>query len=139
MRHGITLVEVLVTTALLGAVTAVAVPRFSELRDRLAVHAAATDVVSALSTARATAFARWRLTSVTFDAAAASLTLFTGADTLARRPLRELYGVAVAVTRDSVTYAPNAMGYGASNARIVLTRGAAADTVTVSRLGRVRR
>jgi hypothetical protein len=33
----------------------------------------------------------------------------------------------------------NGMGYGAANTRAIVTRGIAAETVTVSRLGRVRR
>jgi hypothetical protein len=31
------------------------------------------------------------------------------------------------------------MGFGAANTQIIVSRGAAADTVTVSRLGRARR
>jgi len=38
-----------------------------------------------------------------------------------------------------MAYAPNGLGYGASNLTVVLRRGSAAETIFVSRLGRVRR
>ena len=43
----------------------------------------------------------------------------------------------IAVTRDSITYAPTGLGYGAANTRIIVARGRWADTITTSRLGRV--
>jgi len=38
-----------------------------------------------------------------------------------------------------MAYAPNGLGYGASNLTLVLRRGERAETLVVSRLGRVRR
>ena len=49
------------------------------------------------------------------------------------------HGVTLSATRDSMAYAPNGLGYGASNLSIIVRRGAVTDTVVVSRLGRVRR
>jgi hypothetical protein len=46
--------------------------------------------------------------------------------------------VALEATRDSLAYGPDGLGVGAANLRLVLRRGAAADTLSVSRLGRVR-
>ena len=69
----------------------------------------------------------------------AAVTVFAGPDTIERRPLGTVHGVRLTVTRDSIAYAANGMGYGAANTRVILSRGAAAETVTVSRLGRVRR
>jgi hypothetical protein len=46
--------------------------------------------------------------------------------------------VAVASSRDTVTYGASGRGYGAANSTIVLSRGAAAETVFVARLGRAR-
>jgi hypothetical protein len=43
------------------------------------------------------------------------------------------------VTRDSIAFYPSGLGYGAANTRLIVSRGAAAETVTVSRAGRVRR
>jgi hypothetical protein len=49
-----------------------------------------------------------------------------------------LYGVRLEPSRDSMAYAPSGLGWGGANLRVVVRRGAAADTVVVSRLGRVR-
>jgi len=38
-----------------------------------------------------------------------------------------------------MAYAASGLGYGASNLRVIVRRGASADTITVSRLGRVKR
>jgi hypothetical protein len=38
-----------------------------------------------------------------------------------------------------VAYSATGLGFGASNASLVVSRGAAADTVSISRTGRVRR
>lgn len=139
MRKGFSLVELLVTIGLMSITSVIALPRFTAMRDRLAVHAAGTDVLSALHSARQHAWERARRSAVTFDTIARTVTVLSYRDTLERRPLQQLYGVRLNVTRDSVAYAPNAMGYGAANTRIIVARGAAAETLTVSRLGRVRR
>jgi hypothetical protein len=67
------------------------------------------------------------------------VTVRAGADTILRRRLGAVHGVTLSATRDSMAYAPSGMGYGAGNLRLVLRRRAAAETVFVSRLGRVRR
>jgi hypothetical protein len=61
-----------------------------------------------------------------------------GADTLRRLHLRARHGVRLSASRDTMAYAPPGVGHGAANLRVILTRGRAADTVVVSRLGRVR-
>lgn len=138
MHPGFTLSQIIVTITVLTLLTSVAVPRFIRYRDRLSVHAATMDVVSALSRARSVAFQRSTRTAATFDAASTTLAVHSYGDTLEVRPLGVLYGVSLGVSRDSVTYAANAMGFGVSNTRIIVSRGAIAETVTVSRLGRVK-
>ena len=73
------------------------------------------------------------------DSASASLVGRSYADTVAHRMLASSHGVSLTVSRDSMAYAPNGLGYGASNLTVILRRGAAAETIFVSRLGRVRR
>jgi len=139
VRRGTTLIELSVVLALFGIVAGIAVPRFADYRDQIEVDAATNATVSLLSTARHAAVRRNAITAVSFDSMSAVITVFAGRDTLERRPLFALHGVRLGVTRDSIAYAANGMGYGAANTRVILSRGVHADTVTVSRLGRVRR
>ena len=55
-----------------------------------------------------------------------------------RSDLRDAHGVRLGATRLELRYTPNGLGYGASNTRLTIGRGRSADTVIVSRLGRVR-
>ena len=139
MRRGFTLAELVAVLAVIGLMTGMAIPRFVSLRDGIAARAAATSTVALLATARHAAIRRAVVTAVSFDTVNASITVFAGPDTLERRPLGAVHGVRLTVTRDSIAYAANGMGYGAANTRAIIRRGAAAETVTVSRLGRVRR
>jgi Tfp pilus assembly protein PilE len=138
MRPGFTLINVIGTVTVLALLTGVSTPRLLRYRDRLNVHAATMDIVSALARSRSVAFERSTRAATTFDAPSATLAVHSYGDTLEVRPLGALYGVSLAVSRDSVTYAANAMGFGVSNTRIIASRGAVAETVTVSRLGRVK-
>lgn len=134
-----TLLELATAVTIAGIVLSTAVPRYTHLRDRLAVDGATSALTSALADARHLA-ARWnRRTALSIDTSTATLILHAGVDTLDRVPLASLFRVSLTTTRDSVAYYPSGLGYGASNTTLVVRRGAAAETVTVSRIGRVRR
>lgn len=139
MRHGTTLLEVTAVLAILGIMASMSIPRFAGYRDRVAVGAGATAAVAMLATARYAAVRRATLTAISFDTAGATITIFAGPDTIERRSLAAVHGVRLTASRDSIAYAPNGMGYGAANTKVIVSRGAAAETLTVSRLGRVRR
>lgn len=139
MRKGVTLAELAVVLTMIGVMAGFAVPRFGAFRDAVSARAAATSTVALLAVARHAAIRRAITTAISFDTVAAVVTIFSGTDTVERRPLGSVHGVRMTVTRDSIAYAANGIGYGAANTRVILSRGAAAETVTVSRLGRVRR
>ena len=105
----------------------------------MSVRAATAEVVSTFALARRWSVTRASRTAVTIDTANASLIVRSYSDTVAMRRLGRSHSVAISATRDSMAYAPNGLGYGASNLSIVVRRGATADTIVVSRLGRVRR
>jgi prepilin-type N-terminal cleavage/methylation domain-containing protein len=139
MRRGTTLPELIVVLTVVSILLLIALTRTGALRDRASVRAAATETVATFALARRWSLSRASRTAITFDTAAATLIVRSYTDTIARRSLWSSHGVGLSASRDSMAYAPNGLGYGASNLTLVLRRGAAAETVVVSRLGRVRR
>lgn len=135
---GLSLAELLAALTVAALLAAAGTHAVARLADGAATHAAGAELRSAFATARAVAVLRATRTAVHIDTATAITTVHIGADTVRRLLLRTRYGVRLTTTRDSMAYAPPGIGYGAANLRVVLTRGRASDTVTVSRLGRVR-
>jgi hypothetical protein len=76
--------------------------------------------------------------SVRFDTVAATLELRVRGVVLSRAALGHAHGVALSSTRDSLAYDVRGLGYGAANLTMIARRGAAAESLVVSRLGRVR-
>ena len=105
----------------------------------MSVRSAALETVATFALARRWSLSRSSRTAITFDTVAATLTVRSYSDIIARRNLASSHGVTFSASRDSMAYTPNGLGYGASNLTIVVRRGAAAESVYVSRLGRVRR
>ena len=139
MRPGTTLIEIGVTVGILGLMASLTFPKFGAYRDRVAVDAATSSTLSLLATARHAALRRATRTAVHLDTLTATVFVVAGIDTLERRPLRDVHGVVFSTTRDSIAYSSSGLGFGAANTQIVLRRGSAADTISVSRLGRARR
>ncbi len=139
MRRGLTLAELLVTCTFLALVAGIAVPRASALVDAVRLEQAAHEVAGAVTVARAAAIRRAGFAHLIIDEDRGSVRVESAGDTLLRRDLRQLHRVALRASRDTITYAPNGMGYGIANSTIVVAIGQRAETVTVSRLGRMRR
>lgn len=131
--------ELLLVAAVIGILVAMAIPRGRHLLDAASVRGAAGDAAAILELARHTAMTRGQRVSVDMDTGPARLTMRAGSDTLAARNEKVLHGVRFSTTRSTVVYSQLGLGYGVSNLTLVVTRGSAAETVTVSRLGRVRR
>jgi prepilin-type N-terminal cleavage/methylation domain-containing protein len=138
MRKGYSLLEQLVVLVVMAILLTLAGPRTASALDRAAVRDARMQLVSALGAARGTALSRAERVSVAMDSSAGVLRILSGADTLLVRSLRTELGVVFASSRDTVTYGASGRGFGATNSTIVLSRGAAAETVFVARLGRAR-
>lgn len=124
--------------AIVSVLTAMAVPPVHRLADEIGARGAAGDVAELLGVARQLAMARWVRTSVVIDTAGGVVTLIVGPDTLVRRDVRREHGATLRASRLAATYTPLGLALGVSNLTVVAVRGAAAETVTVSRLGRVR-
>lgn len=137
-RRGVTLLDQLLALLVLGALFALGLQGVGALRDRLSVQTARRALTDALALAREHASAVGARTAVRFDGLGGHVAVHVGNDTVYQLPLAARHGVQLVASRDSVAYLPSGLGFGAANVRLILTRGRAADTVTVSRLGRVR-
>jgi prepilin-type N-terminal cleavage/methylation domain-containing protein len=138
-RRGATLVELVVVLTIIGVLLGIAVRRAQASGDRYATRAAARDVALLLSAARQVAATSADGAAVMLDDEAASVRLVVGGDTVRTLALAARHGVTLRATRDSLAYDARGLGHGAANLSMVLARRAAAETVVVSRLGRVRR
>jgi prepilin-type N-terminal cleavage/methylation domain-containing protein len=136
--HGFTLLEATVVMTIVGLTLALVAPRFAALRDRSAVSSAVGEVGSIFSSARQTAIARRTAVAIVLDTAAGVVELHVQGQRIARRTFRSAYGIAMGANRDSVVYDPRGLGYGVSNLTLTIRRGSIVDTLTMSRLGRVR-
>lgn len=132
------MVELAIVLTLISILAAIAIPAFGRQRDAAAVRRATQSLSDALAVARDVALAGVAPVAVELDAAAASITVRSANDTIERHELGAMLGVSLHATRDSMAYGPDGLGVGAANLTAILRRGAAAETVVVSRLGRVR-
>ena len=139
-RSGVTLLELTTALALLAVALSVALPPGLAARDRWAVHVAAGEVASVFVRARAEAPARGGV-RVEAEESTSSVRLFAGDSLLAgARPLERGVTLEIVGTATRVELTFDALGIGRiASRRIVLTRGRAADTLTVSSYGRVTR
>jgi Tfp pilus assembly protein FimT len=129
------LVAVLVVTAIL---LGIAVPRMRASAERTAVRGAVSEVLATLSAARQLAVSRGGGVAVRLGRQDTSIHVIGDGDTLLTRRLGNVFGVTLHSTRDSLAYDARGLGLGAANLTITVLRGTTADTVVVSRLGRVR-
>lgn len=137
-RPAFTLPEVMVVCALVGLFATVALPRTGAALDRIRLRQAGDEVAAALAFGRGAAIARTAYVRVVLDEPEGAVRVETDEATLLRRDPGALHRVTLRATRDTVTYAPTGLGYGLANTTILVARGARAETLTVSRLGRVR-
>lgn len=136
-RRAATLLELVLALAVLAIAAAIALPAQAAARDAQAVRAATRELVDLLATAHELAVARGAA-AVYLDSAADVVRLRAPGAPPGDLALGALHGVRVEATRDSLAFDGRGLGRGAANLRVVVRRGAAADTVVVSRLGRVR-
>jgi Tfp pilus assembly protein FimT len=139
MRRGVTIIEIVVVLSLITLVVAMVVPTFARLRDGIAVRNATAEATSAFATARRSAIVRAAIAALGVDQPPGFITVTVGGEVLLRRNLEEAYGVTLSSTRDSTAYSALGHGFGAANLSFVIARGNVAETIFVSREGRVRR
>jgi prepilin-type N-terminal cleavage/methylation domain-containing protein len=138
MRNAFTIVELIVTVCILGILSAIAMPWAGELLDRVRVRGAVVEIASTFSAARHIAIARSAQTTIDIDTVAQAIYVSVGIDTLRKRKIGAEHGVQLSASRVRMSYSATGMGYGAANLSVFVRRNASADTVFVSRLGRLR-
>jgi prepilin-type N-terminal cleavage/methylation domain-containing protein len=139
--RGVTLPEMATVMVLIGLVASVAIHPMNHALDRVAVDEGAQRYGAMFETARAFAIARARQSRLELDTvrAVALIELRRGQsawDTVDQRPLGSAH---VGASATLVTFSSLGVGLGLSNGRIVFSRGNAADTLTISRTGRLKR
>ena len=139
MRRAMTAIEMLVVLSMIALLVGIATPTMGRLRDGIAVRNATAEALSAFALARRSAMLRAAHAALSIDNPPGHITLSVGGEALLRRDLERAYGVAISSTRDSTGYSPLGHGFGAANLSLVIARGSVAETIYVSREGRVRR
>lgn len=137
-RTATTLLELTLVMTIVGICLAIVAPHFASLRDQAAVRGATGEISATFSLARETAIARRAMVAIVLDTASGSIEVRSRGQLIRRRALADIYGIGMGSNRDSAVYDPRGLGYGAFNLTIVVRRRAAVDTLTASRLGRVR-
>jgi prepilin-type N-terminal cleavage/methylation domain-containing protein len=138
---GFTLLELMVVISIAATLLALWIPRAARLMDWLATERAARDVTTALALGQSGAIAR--AMRVRISLAADTLRIDCLEDNTwkawRRLPGPASHGVVLQVSNPVVTFGPNGIGWGASNTSITLRRGSQVETITTSRVGRVKR
>jgi prepilin-type N-terminal cleavage/methylation domain-containing protein len=137
-RNAFSLIELLLVVVLTGVLMALAVPRFSAMRDSASVRAAMADLGADFSMARQSAITRRAAVAVVLDTALGVVELRSATRMMSRHTLRATYGIVLGSNRDSAVYDSRGLGYGVSNLTVTVRRGMIVDTLTMSRMGRVR-
>jgi Tfp pilus assembly protein FimT len=127
-----------VVLLVIAILLALGIPHLTGAADRAATRAAARELGSLLASARQRALYLRAPVAVSIDTAAGTVRVWSDTTVFTNRSLKAAYGVGLAASRDSLAYDPRGLGIGAANLSVALKRGRAAETVFVSRLGRVR-
>jgi prepilin-type N-terminal cleavage/methylation domain-containing protein len=141
MPRGVTLPELMSVLLITAVLAGVVVPPAKRLVDRAAVAGAADRLSAVHEAARQTAIARGQAARYAIDRSGPRVVVSARRsggswDTLLVVGLGD---VGISVSQATVTFSPLGIGSGASNTTVIFARGAAAETLTVSRTGRLRR
>ena len=141
MQRGYTMLELAVVAGVVGVVMSITLPHFGYLLDRIAVERAATELTTALAVTRNRAVLR--STRARLVLSGDSLRIDEWADQGWQPALRWLgpdqHQVNINTSNATVTFDAHGIGLGVANTRVELWRGSQSATITMSRVGRVKR
>jgi prepilin-type N-terminal cleavage/methylation domain-containing protein len=140
MSKGFTLLELVVVTCIAAVLVGLWVPRAARLLDWIATERALRDVTTALAVARHGAVMRATRARLTIRADTLRIDRFEtkGWERWWWTLGPASNGVTLEVSNPVVVFGPTGMGWGVSNTTIKLRRGSQSETITLSRLGRVK-
>src|SRR2546421_11266494 len=141
MRRGFSLAELAVVLAALGVIIALALPRWQELLDWVAVDPTAVEVSTALAVTRnAAVLGSTRARLLIADDSLRIDRRESGAwQPYTRWAGPAQRGVTLEVSNPDIVFLPTGLAWGFSNTRVTLRRGGRSAVVTGSRGGRVER
>jgi prepilin-type N-terminal cleavage/methylation domain-containing protein len=140
MSKGFTLPELIVVLCIAAILLGFWVPRAARLMDWLETEQAVRDVTTAFAVGRNGAILQSTRARITFRSDTLRIDRLGphGWEAWWRTPGPASHGVTLEVSNPVVEFGPTGMGWGASNTKIVLRRGSQAETITMSRVGRVK-
>jgi len=140
MAKGFSLVELAVAVCIAALLAALWLPRAGRLLDWIATEHAVRDVTTALAIARHGAVLQATRARVTIAADTLRIDRLgsAGWEPWWRRPGPASLRVQLEVSNPVVVFGPTGMGWGVSNTKVVLRRGSQLETITMSRVGRVK-
>jgi prepilin-type N-terminal cleavage/methylation domain-containing protein len=141
MAKGFSLIELAIVLCIIATLAAVGLPRLQPFLDRIATDRAAGEVTMALAVARHGAVLQGIRARLTIAADSLRIDRLEPAGWIPwkRWPGPADLAVGIEVSNPVVVFGPTGLGWGASNTMVVLRRGSHVETITVSRLGRVKR
>jgi len=136
--RGFTVIELLIAMMIAGVLLAISIPHAQHQLDKTVVQSAREDVRATLTFARTLALAGYSRVTIRIDSANGTLRVRQNGEQVLSRGVSHAHGVELTATRDSLVYDAHGIGRGAANLSVVVRRRAAAETVFVSRMGRIR-
>jgi len=140
MQRGTTLLEIVTVVTLVGLLSVLAAPRASRWMDRIAVRRAADEAAVFYGAARFGAIMRGSRVRLEFRAESLAAFYEGLKDSLfLRQDGPAAGGVGLTTSRALIRILPTGIGSGGSNTTLVFRRGFYAESLTTSRLGRLKR
>jgi prepilin-type N-terminal cleavage/methylation domain-containing protein len=140
MAKGFSLIELAVVILIMCLVVSLTLPRAAHFMDWIATDHAVRQVTTALAVARHGAVMQSTRARLTISGDSLRIDRLVGKGWVPwwRQAGPSSLGVTLLVSNPVVQFGPTGIGWGASNTTVVLRRGSQVETITVSRVGRVK-